>query len=119
MTTPDELNLWGKVKTASRSGGPIDLEHLSRQTLGDDSLAREVLNMFVEQTRGVDERLRSATPQERRDLAHALVGAARGIGAFQVAETAAKIEKEPDHADEISRLTVLLHETHDYIVASR
>ena len=70
---------------------PLDLEHLSRMTLGDAELEQEVLAMFAEQA----VRLLAAMtnlPAETGALAHKLKGSARGIGAFAVADAAAHLE---------------------------
>ena len=70
---------------------PLDLEHLSRMTLGDAELEQEVLAMFAEQA----VRLLAAMtnlPAEAGALAHKLKGSARGIGAFAVADAAAHLE---------------------------
>lgn len=70
---------------------PIDLDHLSRMTLGDAELEQEVLAMFAEQA----VRLLGAMtnlPAEAGPLAHKLKGSARGIGAFAVADAAAHLE---------------------------
>lgn len=71
--------------------GPIDLEHLSRMTLGDPALEREVLTMFATQSAKLLDRL-AALPPEAGALAHTLKGSARAIGAFAVAEAAAGLE---------------------------
>ena len=70
---------------------PLDLDHLSRMTLGDAALEQEVLAMFAAQAI----RLRAAMtalPAETGALAHKLKGSARGIGAFAVADAAAGLE---------------------------
>jgi hypothetical protein len=75
--------------------GPIDLDHLARQTMGDRALAKEVLELFLGHTTTVLCRLKAApSGPERREAAHALVGAARGIGAFAVARLAGEVEKD-------------------------
>ncbi|MBN8994676.1 MAG: Hpt domain-containing protein [Rhizobiales bacterium] len=72
---------------------PVDLNHLHNQTFGDRKLQREVLRLFVRHSADQIERLRAAiAPEERREAAHALVGSARGVGAFSVAYIAAEIE---------------------------
>ena len=77
---------------AALQGGerPIDLVHLSRQTLGDRELEVELLGLFERQALQIMERLASATGERswRRDLAHTLKGSARAIGATKVAATA-------------------------------
>jgi HPt (histidine-containing phosphotransfer) domain-containing protein len=71
--------------------GPIDLKHLGRMTLGDEGLEREVLGMFVKQAARIVEAL-AVLPPDAPALAHTLKGAARAIGAFRVAESAAGVE---------------------------
>lgn len=76
------------------SASPIDLVHLSRQTGGDHALERELLVLFarqcVQQLRtihvGPDARMRA-------DAAHTLKGAARAVGAWQVADAADTVER--------------------------
>ena len=69
-------------------GRPLDLVHLSRQSLGDRALELELLSLFDCHARQIMERLEQAGPgadrQWRRDLAHALKGSARAVGAQKV-----------------------------------
>ncbi|MGQ0685400.1 Hpt domain-containing protein [Bradyrhizobium sp.] len=71
--------------------GPIDFAHLSRMTLGDPALECEVLTMFVAQSARMLDQLASLPP-EAGNIAHTLKGSARAIGAFAVAEAAARLE---------------------------
>jgi HPt (histidine-containing phosphotransfer) domain-containing protein len=75
--------------------GPIDMEHLSRQTLGDPGLEMEVLRLFDEMSHVYYGRLETSTtvPDLLRNL-HTLKGAASGIGAFGLAELARVAESE-------------------------
>lgn len=70
---------------------PLDLDHLSRMTLGDAELEQEVLAMFAEQAVRLIAAM-VALPAEAGALAHKLKGSARGIGAFAVADAAASLE---------------------------
>ncbi|QIO37230.2 Hpt domain-containing protein [Bradyrhizobium sp. 1(2017)] len=70
---------------------PLDLDHLSRMTLGDAELEQEVLAMFAEQAVRLIAAI-AAVPAEAGALAHKLKGSARGIGAFVVADAAAHLE---------------------------
>jgi HPt (histidine-containing phosphotransfer) domain-containing protein len=70
---------------------PLDLDHLSRMTLGDAELEQEVLAMFAEQTVRLMAAM-TAQPAEAGALAHKLKGSACGIGAFAVADAAASLE---------------------------
>lgn len=72
----------------------IDFAYLSSQTAGDHELERELLTLFAQQCvvhlrtihGGIDR-------QARMDAAHSLKGAARAVGAWQVAEAADRIEE--------------------------
>jgi HPt (histidine-containing phosphotransfer) domain-containing protein len=70
---------------------PVDFDHLERMTLGEMALAREVLEMFVTQSVRLLDAL-ATRPAERDALAHTLKGSARAIGAFKVADCAARLE---------------------------
>ena len=104
----------GNGPAPSRSR-PIDLVHLARQTLGDSDLEREVLAMFLRQALSVRERIGGASAEERRFMAHGLVGAARGIGAFAVAECAREVETSPDCEEAVGRLRLLIDELQSFI----
>ena len=75
---------------------PIDLVHLSRQTMGDRALEIEVLALFDRQAAQISERLGAIEIDRagvwRADLAHKLKGSARAIGAFEVATAAEDYE---------------------------
>ncbi|ABD08537.1 Hpt protein [Rhodopseudomonas palustris HaA2] len=71
--------------------GAIDEAHLARMTLGDKSLAREVLTMFSAQASRLAAVL-SSWPADAAALAHTLKGSARAIGAFAVADAAEEFE---------------------------
>ncbi len=70
-------------------GRALDLVHLSRQSLGDRALELELLSLFDCHARQILDRLEAAGPQADRqwrlDLAHALKGSARAVGAQKVA----------------------------------
>ncbi|TKT76866.1 Hpt domain-containing protein [Aquamicrobium sp. LC103] len=95
----------------------IDLAHLARQTLNDRAIEQEVLDMFVHQLVTIKARIVEATSEERQALAHGLKGAARGIGAFAVADCAGLIEARPDDQTLPPRLNVLIDEVRDFIAA--
>jgi HPt (histidine-containing phosphotransfer) domain-containing protein len=69
----------------------LDFDHLERMTLGEKALEREVLEMFLAQSRRLLDTLASL-PRETPALAHTLKGSARAIGAFKVGEFAAALE---------------------------
>jgi HPt (histidine-containing phosphotransfer) domain-containing protein len=71
----------------------IDAAHLGRMTLGDRQLEREVLQLFVRQTAAMLARIVDTEPARAAVAAHTLVGSARGIGAWRVAEAAERVER--------------------------
>ena len=79
----------------AKQAGPIDLEHLARQTGGDHALAREVLALFAEQARQALDQLAARPPDAVPAAMHRLKGAARAVGAFEVADNAAHLEDAP------------------------
>jgi HPt (histidine-containing phosphotransfer) domain-containing protein len=97
----------------------LDLDHLSHQTLGDRSLEREVLDLFLAQIGVQFGRLQSSrTRRERSDVAHMIVGSAAAIGAFEVARVAGRIESSEISGDgDIEELAGALERTRAFIVA--
>ena len=69
------------------------VKHLSRYTLGERALEREILELFCSQSAIYLERLREA-PSDRlwQDAAHSLKGSAQAIGAWRTAEAAERAE---------------------------
>ncbi|RVC61663.1 Hpt domain-containing protein [Mesorhizobium sp.] len=106
----------GDVSGTARSR-PVDLAHLSRQTMGDRALEQEVLALFVQQALGVRDKILEADVKERLLLAHGLKGSARGVGAFAIADCAAAIEGHPEDAKTLNRLGVLIEEVREFIAA--
>jgi HPt (histidine-containing phosphotransfer) domain-containing protein len=81
------------VETPASFERPVDLVHLARQTLGDRALEREILDLFVIQTRAVLDHLHAAEQEQQKlDLAHTLKGSARAVGAWKVAACAESCE---------------------------
>ena len=69
----------------------IDLVHLSRQTLSDQALEVELLDLFDRQSARIIAQLRDAGADDgkvRGDLAHTLRGSALAVGAGRVARVA-------------------------------
>ncbi|AZO47315.1 MAG: histidine kinase [Mesorhizobium sp.] len=96
---------------------PVDLAHLSRQTMGDRVLEQEVLALFVQQALAVRDKILDADVKERLLLAHGLKGSARGVGAFAIADCAAAVEGQPEDIKTLKRLGVLIEEVRDFIAA--
>jgi HPt (histidine-containing phosphotransfer) domain-containing protein len=91
-----EVGAWPEaaVRQARKaSSRPVDLVHLSRYTLGERALEREVLDLFCTQSLVYLERLQgAANDQEWKDAAHSLKGSAQAIGAWRAAEAAERAE---------------------------
>ncbi|MDQ6437834.1 Hpt domain-containing protein [Mesorhizobium sp. LHD-90] len=96
---------------------PIDMAHLARQTMGDRALEQEVLGMFVNQSRLVQDQIAHAGPEECQRLAHGLRGAAAGVGAFAIADCASEIEADPRDAQAKRKLAKLIEEARDFVAA--
>jgi HPt (histidine-containing phosphotransfer) domain-containing protein len=68
---------------------PVDVQHLRRYTLGDQTLEREILQLFMIQLPELIGALRTAqTERDWRMAAHSLKGAGRAIGAWRIARLA-------------------------------
>jgi HPt (histidine-containing phosphotransfer) domain-containing protein len=99
---------------ANRNGttGAIDLAHLERATFGDRGLARDVLRLFERRCETLLRDIAQAPDfGSRAYAAHTLKGAAKGIGAFQVAEAAEAIEvRSGDQTGAIAHLSAKIAE---------
>jgi HPt (histidine-containing phosphotransfer) domain-containing protein len=74
------------LKESWRAFLDLDEAHLAAQTFGDTDLARELLNLFSGQcARLIPEILENKTLTLQADSAHALKGAARGLGIKRLA----------------------------------
>jgi HPt (histidine-containing phosphotransfer) domain-containing protein len=112
----------GRTTSQPATAPPIDLAHLSRYTLGNAALQREVLQLFVDQAPTTLTQLRSAeTEKDWRDAAHTLKGSARAVGAWRVAGCAERAETIDMRAQEKGRvvqsLDAALDEARRYIAA--
>jgi hypothetical protein len=95
---------------------PIDLRFLERQSLGRQDLLREVLALFDVHAANQVRRVHAATsPRIRREAAHAIVGAARGVGAFAVAAAAQAVERGDDPVSGIANLERAVSEARAFI----
>lgn len=89
--------------------GPIDMEHLGRQALGDPGLQEEILRLYDEMSRIYFSRIEQSTTTD--DLArnlHTLKSAASGIGAWTVRDLTRAAEEDlrvgkvdPERIDDI------------------
>jgi len=88
--------------------GAIDLSFLDRVTFRDRALAREVLVLFEQQAESLLLQIADAGDEwVRRATAHRLKGAARGVGAFEVARAAEDIETAKDATEFVAALARL------------
>jgi HPt (histidine-containing phosphotransfer) domain-containing protein len=85
----------------------IDFAHLARMTLGDKSLEAEVLALFDRQAVLLLARMRGAPAAAIAAFAHTIKGSARGVGAWQVAETAEAVERAAKASDPADLANVL------------
>ena len=87
------------MKPLKTADDPVDLDHLNRYTGGDAALNQEILHLFEVQCREMVVKLEELagqgdlTGKAWRELTHTLKGAARGVGAFGLADVAAEAEK--------------------------
>jgi HPt (histidine-containing phosphotransfer) domain-containing protein len=73
---------------------PVDRCHLARYTLGDPSLEKEVLGLFLAKVPLTIESLKFAsTDKDWHMAAHALKGSARAVGAWKLARLAQQAER--------------------------
>jgi HPt (histidine-containing phosphotransfer) domain-containing protein len=77
--------------------------------LGDLSLEREVLEMFMLQASRIVDAL-EGLPSDAKALAHTLKGSARAIGAFGVADRAATLEAALDTGEQPTEALASLRE---------
>lgn len=106
-----------KTMAASVAVEPVDLAHLDRQTLGDRQLRSEVLTLFLNETALAGTTIEAADVHQRRQSAHRLVGSARAIGAFPLAEAAVGVERSPLSAPALARLSSRIDEVRTFILA--
>lgn len=97
LTADTHVRMSGSQEDCDCTGEPerpVDLVHLSRQTMGNKDLENEVLRLYAQQAAICVEQLAEAdSPRAWLEAAHALKGSARGIGAWKVAEAAELAEK--------------------------
>jgi HPt (histidine-containing phosphotransfer) domain-containing protein len=86
----------------------LDTAFLGRQTFGDASLARELIDLFAEQCRRLGPVIDHASdPAERLAAAHSLKGAARAVGAGRIATLTDGIEAALERGEPATALVPL------------
>lgn len=106
-----------------RRARPIDLVHLSRQSLGDPGLEQEILRMYAQIAHGYFDKMRDCDDlNEIAHCLHSLKGSSAGVGAMQVfaaakeAETAFQVDGKLD-TELVADLHIHLTEASDYIAS--
>jgi len=95
---------------------PVDLVHLSKQSLGDRTLETEILKLFLSQSVLYLDRMSNAsTKSERRLAAHTIIGSAKGIGAWRVAHSATPHAEGHNAKAEFGELQNAVAEANAYI----
>ncbi|MBN4046658.1 Hpt domain-containing protein, partial [bacterium AH-315-P15] len=100
----------GNYETIDGGPLPIDLEHLSQYTADDAAVTRDVLTIFRDQAEGWLAAMGEAGDlQAWLDAAHTMKGAARGVGAPEIAQLAKEAEavsalETPERAEVFARL---------------
>lgn len=97
---------------------PVDLVHLARHTLGNRELEREVLRLFSRQSKMLTERMRDADDGEALERClHTLLGSARGIGAWKVAEAVEQAQQalHGEGRADLSAVSAAVAESADFI----
>jgi HPt (histidine-containing phosphotransfer) domain-containing protein len=96
---------------------PIDLVHLTRQTMGDRAIEIEILGMFAKQMSGSRVSMAKGNADERKRLAHTIKGTARSVGAFAIGDVAERIEKAPLNSNLLNELSDEIAHVLDFIAA--
>lgn len=99
---------------------PIDTDHLEKYVSGDISLRDEILTIFQDQIELLREKIDPASDDETwHNTMHAMKGASRGVGAWEVGDLCEKAEtlienfdnKQAARQELIKELLVKLDET--------
>lgn len=95
MVKSTALDVGQDAPRKDRAHGPIDMEHLGRQALGDPGLQDEVLRLYATMSQVYMGRIEDSTsiPMLLEHL-HTLKSAAAGIGAWGVRDLAKRTEDD-------------------------
>lgn len=108
------------------SEAAVDLDHLARYTGGDRAIDAEILHLFDSQCMEMVVALETLASEggdakRWRELTHTLKGAARGIGAFPLADAAAAAEPlgqaNPSALEAVQHLKAKAAAVHGFIEA--
>ena len=101
-----------------RHDRPVDLVHLSRQSHGDRELEIEILGLFQCQSKlYLDRLVEGTTADQRKMAAHTILGSARGIGAWKVADEAEHVQADPQNIRDFGALRRAVEEANHYIAS--
>ncbi len=104
------------IPTCASAGNPVDLVHLSKQSLGDRSLELEILSLFVSQSKLYIDRMENASTLDERKMAvHTILGSARGLGAWRVAAQAELIQQQCAMNASLDAIKAAVEEANLYI----
>lgn len=95
---------------------PVDLAHLSKQTMGDKELEIEILQLFARNTRVILHELATADKTRIVALSHRLKGSADAVGAFRVSASAMNLENNPDDSHAFAQVTTSVIEAENFIL---
>jgi len=95
---------------------PIDLVHLAAQTQGNKSLEIEALQMFVRQARNVLREIGQSGSGSAASASAQLRNAASAVGAFKVADAAARVEENAADAGAIANLGAAVLESENFVL---
>lgn len=111
--------------SAAAQAGAVDLKHLARYTMGDKSLEKEILELFLDQLpQTIDALTEAATDRDWRIAAHTLKGSGRAVGAWRVAWLAEYAEREVTRvnrercAEVVARIREAAAEAREFIRAT-
>ena len=95
MVKSTALDVGQDAPRKDRAHGPIDMDHLGRQALGDAGLQDEVLRLYARMSQVYLGRIEdSTTVAMLLEHLHTLKSAAAGIGAWAVRDLARQAEDE-------------------------
>ena len=95
MAKSTALDVGQDAPRNDRAHGPIDMEHLNRQALGDPGLQDEVLRLYARMSQVYLGRIEgSTTLQMLLEHLHTMKSAAAGIGAWGVRDLTKQAEDD-------------------------
>jgi HPt (histidine-containing phosphotransfer) domain-containing protein len=121
MVKSTALDVGQDAPRKDRAHGPIDMEHLGRQALGDPGLQDEVLRLYARMSQVYLGRIEGSTTVEMLlEHLHTMKSAAAGIGAWGVRDLAKQAEDDlrsgkPVNPERIEDIAVAVAECVSFI----